>query len=950
MQEVKTLKTSSVKINKKSIREVITLPLLSALVSLLCFTVICAVTQKYPLGKYTVVVSDLEAQYAPYLFLLKSKLLNLDFSNLISNFGYSFLLGAGKNFAGTFGYYLASPLNLIVLLFKPTQVNEFILTLMAIKTCLASAFMCAFIQERACDKKSKWPVLWGVMYAFSSYMLLYLFQIMWLDGYYLLPLLLLLIEKYLKNGKLGGITFVLLLLFLSNYYIAYMAGIYSFLYLLGRMYVEGRFSKEYEPVKVIGRFVLRAVFCGLTLGSLLLPVGIDTLANGDPTNKVHVDSYVSFTGIDFINRIFLGYPGEFGDVLIANLPLVFVSLFVTVLCTIYIVSKAFSGKEKRMYLIIFVLIYVMLNINVLDIAWQVFDSPNWFWHRQTFVFINFFMVVSYKAFEKLEEISSKEIIKAGTILGVLLLISQSFGEMKTDSKIFVYNLALISVIVLVLLGMKKKEWPYQLKDMNSLLPKFLVLLVLFEACFISPLLSSGVATLAVFHSEADEYKSYIESYVDCALASNILDNGFRSEYENIYSYDDVSVGSSSCYGQYNGISIFNSNSNKQFGRFLKQLGYKVNYNYFSAGHSYACPDSDAFFSIGSLYCTNDYTDATYIADDDNVIFYRNENVLPLAFAVRSDALDFDFYSLETSVDHKNYFEFRNDWYASMFDSFNEDYFVTIEDGITMETINCNSIDLSEYFIEEQELDEEDINASESVSEEESLDPDNLGLEAVADNENVITYYRTNPKIPIIINYEITVPTQDELYVNYSVPRISGTCDFYLNGRLIDSYSAGTFYSTVLRLGSFNPGDTINFTISADQPSFSLLEMNFAYFDMESFENQFEGINTSNVSINEASDGYVSLHSSLNSNEIILTTIPYEDGWTCFVDGEEASITPYEESLIAIEAGEGDHDIILKFTPPGFKAGIIVSVVGIIGLITLVVIDTKRKNCNNKAQK
>ena len=109
MKEELTLKRKS----NKGFSAKIKYPALAFIVTLLCFVVMVVISQKYPFGKHTTVISDLEAQYSPYLFLLKSKLLSLG----TGSFGYSFLLGAGKNFMGTFGYYLASPLNLLVLLF-----------------------------------------------------------------------------------------------------------------------------------------------------------------------------------------------------------------------------------------------------------------------------------------------------------------------------------------------------------------------------------------------------------------------------------------------------------------------------------------------------------------------------------------------------------------------------------------------------------------------------------------------------------------------------------------------------------------------------------------------------------------------------------------------------------------------------------------------------------------
>ena len=91
MKEVKTLSEPALKSSRKPLKETVGLPAVTGLITFLCFIIMLIVAQKYPLGKYTIVISDLEAQYAPYLFLLKSKLTGLNPGRFFSDFGYSFL-------------------------------------------------------------------------------------------------------------------------------------------------------------------------------------------------------------------------------------------------------------------------------------------------------------------------------------------------------------------------------------------------------------------------------------------------------------------------------------------------------------------------------------------------------------------------------------------------------------------------------------------------------------------------------------------------------------------------------------------------------------------------------------------------------------------------------------------------------------------------------------------
>ncbi|MBP5181182.1 MAG: YfhO family protein, partial [Clostridiales bacterium] len=627
-----------------------------------------------------------------------------------------------------------------------------------------------------------------------------------------------------------------------------------------------------------------------------------------------------------------------------NMPLVFVSLLVTVLCTVYFVSKAFAPREKKFYAVAFILIYASLSINFIDVAWQVFDSPNWFWHREAFVFITLFLTVAYKAFENIKKIPNSEILKAAGVLAVLLLLAQSFGEMKGHGDLFIFNAVIIAVITLILIGLKKEDWSGQVKDMGKILPVLLAVFTIYESAFLAPMVSSGTSTLSVFNTEGESFVNAMLSIEDCANASNIMGNGFRSEYDNLKTVDDIEVGGASQYAGYRGITIFNSNSNKAIDRFMKQLGYSVNYNYFAAGHSYSAPATDAFFSIGSLYMTNpDYTGAELIASDDNLSFYANRTVLPIVFTANASARDFDFYSLESEVNDKNYFAFQNDWYASLFASFGDDFFVPVSDGAVEEQLlNGSVINIGDYRADDQ-FAEEDVSVSTDDESDEAFDPDELGLEVTSDYyDTQLDVYRLNKSLPIILNYEVTVDRADELYVNISVPRTNSGCEVYLNGYLIDTYSAGTFYSTILRLGFFEPGETVQLSILADHDKFTYLSVNFAYFDAASFEAQFEGVPTDNTVISEAEDGYISFSADVEVGQMILTSIPYEEGWTATVDGQEVEIKPYQNALISLDAAPGHHDVTLQYTPPGLKGGAILTIVGIIGLIGVSVVERKNK--------
>ena len=72
--------------------------------------------------------------------------------------------------------------------------------------------------------------------------------------------------------------------------------------------------------------------------------------------------------------------------------------------------------------------------------------------------------------------------------------------------------------------------------------------------------------------------------------------------------------------------------------------------------------------------------------------------------------------------------------------------------------------------------------------------------------------------------------------------------------------------------------------------------------------------------------------------MVLTTIPYEDGWQLYIDGAPAEIRAYQNALIAFDVPSGSHTAELVFTAPGLKLGAEVSCAGIVLLAAIIVID------------
>ena len=926
-------------------------PLYASLAAFFLFLFVLLIFKKYPLGDDSFLLSDLEAQYAPFLVLMRNKILELGGvpkEHLLSYLTYSFKLGLGKNLAGTIGYYLASPFNLICLILDESQIDIAVLMIISSKLSLASGFMCFFLEKRFDDKKTLWPVLLGIMYAYSSYARIYIFNIMWLDGFMLLPLILYFTEKFIEKRKYTALIILFLSLFITNYYIAYMAGISCFLYLCVRMFEKKVPIKEAAGICV--RYVLTAVFTAMITAALLVPVGLDTIKNSDQTLNSYNYSLIMHTPISFIHSFLLGEPRDF-DLLSGNYPFFFISLSVTIMLLVYIFSPVFNGREKKTH--IFCVLGVLLSTFIfqIDKAWQAFDEPNWFWHRQVFAFLPLFLIITYRVLMKIKDVARKDILKVMLILYLLVVIDFSIGAINGNREMLEYNLALITAYSAILIGYGLKTWPQQLKDMPKMLSPLLVGIICFELTFVGNGMSSSIDAMTLRKGSAIELSNSIKAqseFGSYARENNTGSGAFRAEdYKSPdYTVEYYAEHGESFYGNYNGVAFFNSSSNKNAHRFMKQLGFLVNYNYFSVWHSYSNPSVDSFFSVGSLSSREDLNYYRQEGEDSvgtGLKFYSNDNVLPLAFAANQGASDFDFYRLEKDTEEKDYFALQNDWYRSLFpDQFVDDIYVEYGEDIVGEPkiINAVSFNTHDYVTHRYLISQNGNSNGSAVLGSGSVDP--LGQEqSVAKelNKKLTDLYRSNENAPIIVEYEFKAPSDDTLYCSLTTAKILDETDIYVNGVKVSGFSSGRYYSTIIDLGTFNEGDDVKVTFWSNKDKGSYLNIRVASFDNETFSNQFAGIDKTKVKTDAVSDGYVKFNiNGLDADETVITTIPVEDGWQLYIDGNPAEYKAYQNAFISFDASSGNHTAELVFTAPGLKTGAMISCAGVVLLAAFLVVD------------
>ena len=73
---------------------------------------------------------------------------------------------------------------------------------------------------------------------------------------------------------------------------------------------------------------------------------------------------------------------------------------------------------------------------------------------------------------------------------------------------------------------------------------------------------------------------------------------------------------------------------------------------------------------------------------------------------------------------------------------------------------------------------------------------------------------------------------------------------------------------------------------------------------------------------------------------LLLTVPYDTGWTITVDGQETDFYSVGKALTGVHVSAGNHTIAMKFTPPGFVLGLVLSLVCVLLYLVTILLENR----------
>lgn len=881
-----------------------------------------------PFGDLSVLTLDLNAQYVYFYEALRDSVYG-DSSLL-----YSFSRSLGGEFMGIYAYYIASPLSYIVLLFPKSMMLFALLTIIVIKVGLCGLAFGFYLHKQTKNPNKNNIIIFSVMYALSAYVITYQNNIMWLDGLFLLPILTYSIERLVKQRKYLLFIGTLALMMMSHYYIGYMLCWYTlfcffFTYFKEDKSVINPSGEKHHFIKSLFRIGSSSAI-GIGISAFVVGAAYYSLQFGkNEFSKPNWDMVSNFDLFDLFPKLL---PGSYDTVMHEGYPLLYCGVLALFMLPIYFMAKRVSSREKICYGGFTLLYVLIMSNNTFDLVMHGFQEPNCLNYRYSFIVIFLLLIMAYKGFCEIEEHSPKKILATGAALIGLLVVAQkmtfpNFVLQDTEEHKygFISNklpflwVVVFSIIVIFTIG---AILCYYIKEKKTEKMKSVLLVVISIELVINGLVVMSSMKYDIgwgTYSSYADYFSTLRPIVDTVQEQD--ETFYRSEKTtHRCTNDNMALG-------IKGLSNSTSTLNQKAIDLLEYLGFYADAHWTQYYGSTAV--TDAIFGVKYIYSNveniynkesttlNQFMDMYYerVAEDENYYAYKNPYALGIAFGVDNALkeletdLQYD-YSSTDSEGLKNPFETQNLLLNTLLGN-DEESFIEFFTPVTVrkghEIIgNLGSVGGGTEY---------------------SASSDNT------DNDTFI--------------FRVTVEQSGPLYL-FLPTGYERTFHVYVNDEF---YVDVNNYSRIVSLGYRERGEELDIGFRLPEGKlYFYKQTDYLYtLNMDEFEHAIEYLAQTSLKTTEDSrDNHIfGSITTYEDNKLIMTTIPYDEGWKVYVDGEQVeTYSIYGDSLMAFDIEDaGEHEIEFKYAPDLYKKTTIISIAStcvFIGLIVFEVVRNKKR--------
>ena len=916
------------KINKRFVEG---LPLLlSFAIPFLGMVILMAASRYTPFGNHAMLYSDMWHQYYPFFVNFRKMLLSGE--SLLFNWD----LGLGLNYLGLMAYYLASPLNLLCILLPESWSLGFFTLLPPLKMGFAGLFFGIFL-KKVFDRNDYSIPLFSAFYALCAWAMGYQWNLMWLDSFAILPLIMLGMLQLLRENKFILYTISLFLAVSINYYIGFFIALFIILVFLCYEIAYCKSIKDF--LKDTGRIVFFSFLAAMLCAVVLLPT-LDSLQatssakiefpkdfslniTQSGTYQAAIDAWNAYKAtpklglwlaaiweslppiLDGMKQVLFNQNGGVTPTMVSGLPNVFCGVLTNLLAIMYLFNREIRLREKLCAVGLLFFLNLSFVVRQLDFIWHGFHFPNSIPYRFSFLYSFVLAFMAYRAWDKRNAFRHWH-YGCGLLLSLSLVtgskVFHSFveglkaGTLEATDWIYpLYNLLLIAVYGLIFL-MTQCDWKKKRDNRSEQSISFrrrfgtcsLLVVMLLEV--VLNLLNFNSNVYNTYHSSAYSTDNYPKKASSVQSMLSIIedreeDNPFyRVEMTRTQTLND------SAFNGYAGLSLFSSSANASVTRFMQAMGFSARDSWNQYVYKYGSPVTHLFLNLKYLIQREyDPVESLYFEDlhsYDGVHILENTTYLPLGFMVQEELSEVTLP--EGQVDH---FLFQNQFLQSasgvqgdVWDRWKGQDLTITAKGATLSDTNTTSA-FTRYTA------------------------DSAG--------GTVTYTFTAWR-----DGELCLDLHLGKNCTFNVYKIpsgseSGKWLFYEGYKLTEMVHCGTV----------SAGDKIQVVIPVGANEASSMIVRGAILNDQIYRHAYSLLAMDTMEITAFENTYVRGEVTVVQDGLLYTSIPQDGHWVVYVDGEETESKLVGGAMVAVSLTEGDHIVEFRYKNASFTWGLVISLTG-----------------------
>ena len=844
-----------------------------------------------PFGQYSMLYSDMYHQYYPFFVAFRRSL------RTGQSLLYNWSIGMGIDYLGLISYYLASPLNLLSVLVPEKLLLSYFSLLMPIKLGLAGLFF-ALMLRKLYGKNDFSITVFGGLYALCAWALGYQWNVMWLDSFALLPLVVLGEIALLREKRFFLYTAALFFAVFSNYYVGFFVCV--FVALVFVCYEICRFpgwKRAGLDLVRIALFSLLAI--GMTaileLPALAALQTTQSSVNQFPKGfRMNIATKNTLKGLlDAMRQVAGNMGGGLEPNFKEGLPNLYCGVGTILLAWLFLMAKEVKLRDKVCCVTLLLFFMLSFIIRQLDYIWHGFHFPNMIPYRFSFLYSFVLLYMAYRGWLLRRRFRAAHILAAALLTaGVLccskdLLTTQGVDFLDGTLEIPVYILYNLGFLIAftgallygtIRLPVPEDPTPEEIGDIRYRQSRCRVyarrgVLAVAVIELTANLLAFGLyfpGTSVRDYPKGTEAAASMFRY----LKEREKEPFYRAETTHSQTLNDDALNG------YNGISAFTSSANVRVTEFMKALGYGAKNTYNRYCFEESSPVANLFLDLKYMIERDgrDRTSSVFseVHHYEKVYLLENTAYLPLGFLAEETLAELDFSGGD------NAFFFQNALFSAATGLDANVWTPIVGSGMTV-------------LGNGTQVEESQVQGRVSYGE--------------CETGAYVSYFFTADR-PGFACIHLDLPKRNDFVVA-------------VNG--VDVYRETISLPQMLAVGDLNPGDAVEVRVLCKKDETGSMTVTAALLDEDLFRWGYSILNASTLHLTSFRQTRVEGSIRCDRDGLLYTSVPQNGNWHLYVDGQEVEPTLVGDCMISVPLSQGEHSIVLKYRNRAFALGAAVTI-------------------------